>query len=390
MAVAIKRYGTKKILAISMSINCITCMMIPFTADKFGSYGMMACRALQGFSQAAILPALYNVLSQWAPPAERSFLGALGGSGALLGVIVTMPVTGLLCSSSWGWPSTFYLNGTLGLVWLVLWIFLAADTPYSHKFITESEKKYITSSLGHKGDTKRRATPWKKILTSLPFLGITITQCGCSFGDNISFIEMPSYINKILKYDMNANGAISSLPFLANFTLGFIFGYCADAIIRKRIMSLENCRKMYVGISTIGPALCLVSLSFLPENSTVLSCMMMVLHQSFSAAYQGGISMSYLDISPNFCGILMSITNAVSTICDIVVPLLVQVIVTDEGDKSQWRVIFLIAAAMYVFSTISFTLLGSGKVQSWDYAKSEQETCEEEQYENCSVILNKL
>nr|CAI5832791.1 unnamed protein product [Callosobruchus analis] len=179
-------------------------------------------------------------------------------------------------------------------------------------------------------DVPHNATPWKKILTSLPFLGITITQCGCGFCDNISFIEMPSYINKILKYDMNANGVISSLPFVSNFTLGFIFGYCADVIIRKRIMSLENCRKMYVAISTIGPAICLVSLSFLPENSTVLSCLMLVLHQSFSAAYQGGISMSYLDISPNFCGILMSITNAVSTVCDIVVPLLVQVIVTDE------------------------------------------------------------
>nr|CAH7751237.1 unnamed protein product [Callosobruchus chinensis] len=390
MAVAIKRYGTKKILAISMSINCITCMLIPFTADQFGSYGMMACRALQGFSQAAVLPALYNVLSQWAPPSERSFLGALGGSGALLGVIVTMPVTGILCSSSWGWPSTFYLNGALGLIWLVLWIFLAADTPYNHKFITESEKKYITSSLGHTEEAKHGATPWKKILTSLPFLGITVTQCGCSFGDNISFIEMPSYINKILKYDMNANGVISSLPFVANFTLGFIFGYFADAIIRKRIMSLENCRKMYVAISTIGPALCLVSLSFLPENSTVLSCLMMVLHQSFSAAYQGGISMSYLDISPNFCGILMSITNAVSTICDIVVPLLVQVIVTNEADKSQWRIIFLIAAAMYVFATVSFTLLGSGQVQPWDHIKSEQMKIEEEQPVNCNISLNKL
>nr|CAI5832794.1 unnamed protein product [Callosobruchus analis] len=161
MAVASKRYGTKKILAISMSINCITCLLTPFIADKFGSYGMMACRALQGFSQAAILPALYNVLSQWAPPAERSFLGALGGSGALLGVIVTMPVTGLLCSSSWGWPSSFYLNGALGLLWLVLWILIAADTPYEHKFISESEKSYITSSLGRQQVTKVRLSKEK-------------------------------------------------------------------------------------------------------------------------------------------------------------------------------------------------------------------------------------
>ncbi|CAH2017454.1 unnamed protein product [Acanthoscelides obtectus] len=107
-----------------------------------------------------------------------------------------------------------------------------------------------------------RATPWTKILTSLPFLGITLAQFGCSWGDNISFIEMPSYINKILKYNIDANGVVSSLPFLANFILGFIFGYVADTVIKKRIMSLERCRKVFVTISTVGPAICLVSLSF--------------------------------------------------------------------------------------------------------------------------------
>ncbi|CAH1988228.1 unnamed protein product [Acanthoscelides obtectus] len=389
MAVVMKRYGTKRILIISMTINCIICILTPVTADTFGSYGMMACRALQGFAQAGVLPALYSVLSQWAPPAERSFLGALGGSGSLLGVIVTMPVTGFLCSSSWGWPSSFYFNGALGVMWLALWIVLAADTPFDHKFISQVEKKYIASSLDHEENAKYRATPWTKILTSLPFLGITLAQFGCSWGDNISFIEMPSYINKILKYNIDANGVVSSLPFLANFILGFIFGYVADTVIRKRIMSLETCRKVFVTISTVGPAICLVSLSFLPENATILSCVLMVLHQSFSAAYQGGISMSYLDISPNFCAILMSITNAVCTICDIVVPLLVQVIVTDESNKSQWTIIFLIAAAMYIFATVAFVFLGSGKVQSWDDITDKKAAVDSDDTENCNTDINK-
>ncbi|CAH1988229.1 unnamed protein product [Acanthoscelides obtectus] len=185
------------------------------------------------------------------------------------------------------------------------------------------------------------------------------------------------------------NGVVSSLPFLANFILGFIFGYVADTVIRKRIMSLETCRKVFVTISTVGPAICLVSLSFLPENATILSCVLMVLHQSFSAAYQGGISMSYLDISPNFCAILMSITNAVCTICDIVVPLLVQVIVTDESNKSQWTIIFLIAAAMYIFATVAFVFLGSGKVQSWDDITDKKAAVDSDDTENCNTDINK-
>ncbi|VEN45011.1 unnamed protein product [Callosobruchus maculatus] len=389
MGVAIRRYGTKRILSVSMTINCLSCIFTPLVVFKFGSYGMMALRALQGLAQGSIVPALYNVLAHWVPPSERSFLGAYGWSGSMLGLILAMPITGFLCSASWGWPSSFYFNGAIGFVWLVPWILLAADTPYNDKFISEAEKIYITSSFDPKEEIQHKGTPWKAILTSLPFLGITLSQFGSNWGDNISLTEMPFYISKILKYDIEANGIISALPFVASLILGFAYGYVADAIVNKKLMTLGMCRKMFVAISCLGPAVCLISLSFLPESATVLSCLMMILHQSFSAAYYGGISMNYMDISPNYCAILVSITNAICTICDIVVPLLVQVVITDETDKGQWQIIFLMAAAMYIFAAIAYIFLGSVETQSWDYADNLKSSPEKKNSE-CNFDENKI
>nr|CAH7751238.1 unnamed protein product [Callosobruchus chinensis] len=328
MGVVTKHYSTKRILIISMTINFISCICTPVAVFKFGPYGMMTLRALQGVAQGSTVPAIYNVLAHWAPPAERSFLGAFSWSG------------------NWGWPSSFYFNGAIGFIWLVSWILLAADTPYDDKFISEAEKKYITSSIDPEEEMQHKNIPWKNILTSLPFLGITLSQFGSSWGDNISLTEMPFYISKILKYDIEA-------------------------------------------VTCLGPAVCLISLSCLPDSATVLSCLMMVLHQSFSAAYYGGISMNYVDISPNYCAILVSITNAICTMCDIAVPLLVQVVVIDETDKSQWQIIFLLAAAMYIFAAIAFIFLGSVETQLWDYTDNFKSSPEVEK-SKCNLDKNEI
>jgi MFS family permease len=71
-------------------------------------------------------------------------------TGAQLGTIISMPVCGALASSSIGWPSIFYIFGAVGFLWVVLWFFLAADRPGTHKFISKEEQAYIETNLGSK------------------------------------------------------------------------------------------------------------------------------------------------------------------------------------------------------------------------------------------------
>jgi len=64
-----------------------------------------------------------------------------------------MAVGGTLASSSIGWPSIFYVFGAVGILWAVLWFFLAADRPGTHKFISKEEQAYIETNLGSKVST---------------------------------------------------------------------------------------------------------------------------------------------------------------------------------------------------------------------------------------------
>lgn len=76
-----KKYGTKWIAFIAMFINATACVVIPPVAEYIGSYGVMACRMIQGLSQGFFFPSVHNILGQWAPSDERSVLGTIAFAG---------------------------------------------------------------------------------------------------------------------------------------------------------------------------------------------------------------------------------------------------------------------------------------------------------------------
>jgi MFS family permease len=76
------------------------------------------------------MPAMNNLLSRWIPVSERSRSLAFVYSGMYLG-----SVTGLACSPTliqrYGWPSVFWVFGSIGAVWYAVW------------------QQYVTSELSH-------------------------------------------------------------------------------------------------------------------------------------------------------------------------------------------------------------------------------------------------
>lgn len=59
-----------------------------------------------------------------------------------------MPIAGVIAASQVGWPAAFYLYGTIGLTWSIVWLFCGASSPATSRFISEEEKKWILYELG--------------------------------------------------------------------------------------------------------------------------------------------------------------------------------------------------------------------------------------------------
>lgn len=68
--------------------------------------------------------------------------------GSSVGAALTFPLCGLIID--WmNWEAVFHTTGSIGVLWFIVWWFLAFDTPEKHPRISETEKLYIQNSLGN-------------------------------------------------------------------------------------------------------------------------------------------------------------------------------------------------------------------------------------------------
>ena len=134
-------------LLVSIFVCALLNLLTPMVAN-FGSWqALIVLRVVEGLCQGVIFPSAHTLLSKWAPPSERGRMGTYTYAGAQFGTVGMLAVSGVLASSSMGWPSIFYFSGGAGLIWSILWMFLGASSPADCKSISMEERSFIEKSL---------------------------------------------------------------------------------------------------------------------------------------------------------------------------------------------------------------------------------------------------
>lgn len=86
-----------------------------------------------------------------------------------------------------------------------------------------------------------------------------------------------------------------------------------------------------------------------------------------------GTIINPMDLSPNYASAISSLTNAAGSITGIAAPSIVG-IMTPNSLLREWRLVFLITAGVQIVQTVIFTLMGSGKVQDWNFREKQSLT----------------
>ena len=101
------------------------------------------------------------ILRKWVPADERGSLVGGALSGGTFGVIVAMPLSGIIVERL-GWESVFYVFGALSLLWGLLWFLFARESPDQMSWINSDELDYIKSKVATV-DQKSKKIPFKNI-----------------------------------------------------------------------------------------------------------------------------------------------------------------------------------------------------------------------------------
>jgi ACS family hexuronate transporter-like MFS transporter len=211
------------------------------TASSFGVF-----RAALGFGEAGNWPGAAKVVGEWFPVRERALGMGIFNTGAAVGGALSPPIIAWL-AIAYGWRATFIVTGTLGFIWLALWLLLF-QTPGRHPWITEAERAHILD--GATGDTSAPAVrpAWLELLTYRQTWAIVM---GRFILDPIWWLYvfwLPSYLQEARGFSLEQVGQSAWVPFLAAGIGALGGGYASGALI-SRGWTVNRARKtvMIVG-----------------------------------------------------------------------------------------------------------------------------------------------
>ncbi|KAL5286727.1 hypothetical protein ACFFRR_008002 [Megaselia abdita] len=362
-----KRYGVKITMFFAINICTVACLVTPVTTRAWSWQGYCGLRVIQGLAQGLIFPCMHEHVAKWAPKQEKNRLGAFANSGLELGTVLALGTSGIIASSDMGWPGISYVAGGLGLIWAVIWIIFASNSPSDSKQISEAERKYILSSQDHDSSNKKPIpTPWRAMLTSVPFIVLVATRCSEAWGFTTMLAEVPQYMHGVLGLDIKSNALFSALPYLIMWLMSYVYIITADIIMKNNCLSLTALRRTYNSIAFYVPAAALIAIGFVNEDQKPIAIALITLNIGVNSAATIGSSLNTIDLAPNHAGMQMAFINTAANIIPIFTPLIVGFIVEDESNREEWQIVFIISAIIFIVGNTVYIIFGSTQMQEWN------------------------
>lgn len=148
---------------------------------------------------------------------------------------------------------------------------------------------------------------------------ITITQCGQSWAFYTLLTELPTYMDKILHYDLQSKSFLAALPYLTAWIAGLAISSIADALLERRFISPVNSMKFWNTIGSLGPSLSFIGAIWAGCDRIWVMVMLSGLGALQGAVYAGN-QMNHIALAPRYAGTLYGITNAAANACGFLAP----------------------------------------------------------------------
>lgn len=289
--------------------------------------------------------------------------------GGPFGTFVTMTLCSLVIDSL-GWKAAFYVTSGLMLVFYLLWLWLAYDTPDVHPTITQEEKAYIKEQIGTTVSKQKVALPLRALLTSPPFLALLWAHFSNMWGIYFISTNGPKYTFQILGLNMRSGGFLTGLPYIARLGAGVLFAAAGDSFRKREILTVGHIRKIFMLFSHVGPGVALIIMTYVGCDQ-IASISMMVLALALNGAACQTNLQNHQDLAPNFAGSLYGIMNVVGSFPGFIIPPIIGALTNQRNGLEEWRWMFWISSIIFFSATIVFWIFGSATIQPWnDYSQA--------------------
>ncbi|KJH42022.1 transporter, major facilitator family protein [Dictyocaulus viviparus] len=251
-------FGSRNIVTVFGFFSALTTALIPLCA-QLGLFWMVLMRFFQGTGLSTGFTLIGIATRQWSMQKQNVFYIAFLTCFFQFGPIFTMPVAGVLCTSSLGWPSVYYLHSFITCILFAVFLYFYREQPDSHAFVSSKELDRIKRNKQY--TTQKERIPVKAIVTSNAIIAVWITAFANFMGIQVTMQFSPTYLNKVMGFPIEQTGVLSAIPQVVTFVLKIFAGLIADkATCCAPIVSI----KIYNCLAIGGMGMTFFALAFIP------------------------------------------------------------------------------------------------------------------------------
>jgi len=229
-----------------------------------GFISLLIVRFLFGVGESGAFPTSGAVVARWFPVNETSrgvSWFAIGSNvGAAIAPLIVLPI-----AAAYGWRTSFYANGIIGLIWVVVCIYWFRNHPSEMKRIPEDEKIYIEKN--RRINTHAKHFHWAKVLKNRSVWGLLISAYSTQWALYFLIAWMPVYLQEGRHFSEGEMKIVSSWLFIIGAISALIAGYVIDWLGKQK--GLRTGRRIS-GVTAVGIMAVVFLIAAITSNNTVV------------------------------------------------------------------------------------------------------------------------
>ncbi|CAI2332596.1 unnamed protein product [Caenorhabditis sp. 36 PRJEB53466] len=341
------RSGVKTTLLICSVISFLSTFLSPL-ATYSGFWFLWTARFFQGLPAAILSIVVSIVTSHWSTLNENGVYVSILAAHYQIAPLLTMPLSAIMCSVG-GWSSVYYTQGAITAM-----------------FIGELKAIEAGKSLEEKHVEKSR-TPFVAIHKDTAVWAIWLTSVGGTIGFSIFLQYGPTYLNKVLHYNLSTTGWTAAIPYIfscvARIAAQPLSANCS--FLGERLAAIVS-----TTISQGTMAICFLVLMLIPQDWSSVGQLCYSLVIVANGLNGVGITRSAQLVCKQHLSFVYTARSFYNFTVGLLLPLLVSWVAPNDTHR-EWTTLFLIIFCVVFVSNLIFIVFARAEAAPWTVGTAE-------------------
>jgi ACS family glucarate transporter-like MFS transporter len=297
------RIGQRKVF---MRIVLWWSLFTALTGVTTGFLSLMAVRFLFGMGEAGAFPNSAATISRWFPATEtaRSASWLIIGlnAGAAIAPLIVIPI-----ASVYGWRAPFFVNGVIGVVWVLICFLWFRNHPSEMKAITNEERDFIEKNRRFNHNQR---FSWKAAFKNRSLWALVLSFHTSQWAGYFFIAWMPVYLQEGRHFSENEMKLITSSLFIVGIISAFSTGFLSDWFVKRN--GLRFARR-FMGMLCLGMLGGMIFITAMTTSKTIVVVSLITAYFFLPANTIASLS-ACIDIGGNNAGTVVGIKNFIGQI----------------------------------------------------------------------------